>query len=484
MGCFNVACSVSKISITHGDDVVFIPLIHKNYKCTYSTDHQAPRIMATNHLIGYDAYYQAFCLPIYAKYDHYGSIDSIVQDANTEALERKIGLPLDVVFGANHHPSPYSRGKLSALVIPNWAEIAPEREINEKVLTLLGFIKGEDNIFTHPQVGNFKIKLKPGTNRREWDSEILNEKNEVVWKNAEHDFYTMEKVLDHFSHLSNFYPGVEDRFQEIVDTVKHLAGMFIDREVYEELTRGKKLVDAKEATPFILEQLGFTYKEDCPRQGKSHGFKIYTHPLNEKILIKASDRYSASFIDENREEYIHSVIEMRNRLKKDFHLELDLTPLMTDSKYSPEFEEMRKSQSEAEPPSLPNEKRIREYVEKLHQEQSAKGNNTVDVEAMVKMMMVPRDYSPFAGYLHRYFPSNDYFIRWYKDSVVSGEIKKPLLDYIAAVTNMIAMNTFLFPAMNGYQDGDHRATKRILEKALEVVNNKLAREEGYEVDED
>lgn len=71
MGCYNVACSISNISIGAGDDIVFIPLTQSK--------HGAKLGDRNTSLISPHCIYSPVTLPIFGKYDDYGGIEDIEQ---------------------------------------------------------------------------------------------------------------------------------------------------------------------------------------------------------------------------------------------------------------------------------------------------------------------------------------------------------------------------------------------------------------------
>lgn len=85
MGSFNVACSVSHISIDCYDPVVFIPLVPAPYRDKIGD--------GTHMMISSECFYEPASLPIFGTYADYGSIE-VEQDAHTAFLAaREIASP-------------------------------------------------------------------------------------------------------------------------------------------------------------------------------------------------------------------------------------------------------------------------------------------------------------------------------------------------------------------------------------------------------
>lgn len=92
MGSFDVACSISRITINPGDPVAYFPL--KPYRFSYD-----PRA-ANNMLIYTWCYYEPACLPIFGEYYDYGYIDEIEKNCSTKAIEKHFDCPIETVVGA------------------------------------------------------------------------------------------------------------------------------------------------------------------------------------------------------------------------------------------------------------------------------------------------------------------------------------------------------------------------------------------------
>ena len=99
MGSFDVACSVSRITINGGDPVAYFPL--EKYKYCY--DPAAPN----NMLIYPWCYYVPVSLPIFGEYFDYGFIDEIEENASTKALEKHFKCTIKNIVGAEGHCPPF-----------------------------------------------------------------------------------------------------------------------------------------------------------------------------------------------------------------------------------------------------------------------------------------------------------------------------------------------------------------------------------------
>lgn len=95
MGCFNVAGSVSNLSLGCGDPVVFIPLSpqdRRNKKDGVVTLYPETMIVSNE---AARCLYEPRFLAIKGEYNDYGSIENIERDANVEYIEEYFGIDID-----------------------------------------------------------------------------------------------------------------------------------------------------------------------------------------------------------------------------------------------------------------------------------------------------------------------------------------------------------------------------------------------------
>lgn len=90
MGSFNVACSVSNISIGAGDPVAYIPLEVARYPYHIGDGNDM--------LIYTHCFYAPVTLPIFGEYDDYGGVENIEINRNTEIVEEHFGIHIGKVI--------------------------------------------------------------------------------------------------------------------------------------------------------------------------------------------------------------------------------------------------------------------------------------------------------------------------------------------------------------------------------------------------
>jgi hypothetical protein len=90
MGSFNVACSISNISIGAGDPVAYIPLENARYRYHIGDGNDM--------LIYMHCFYAPVTLPIFGEYDDYGGVECIEINRNTKIIEEFFGITIDKVI--------------------------------------------------------------------------------------------------------------------------------------------------------------------------------------------------------------------------------------------------------------------------------------------------------------------------------------------------------------------------------------------------
>jgi len=96
MGSFNVACSVSNLSLGCGAPVAFFPLVPHQY--LHGMNNKDPHCVGTQSMLTYsNCYFNPLSLPIFGVYNDYGTLEDIEKDSNTAALERFFNLPIEAI---------------------------------------------------------------------------------------------------------------------------------------------------------------------------------------------------------------------------------------------------------------------------------------------------------------------------------------------------------------------------------------------------
>lgn len=213
MGSFNVAATMSKISLNAGDKVVFIPLLPRDYG--YKKEPNViigPQSMVVSN-DGAPAYYTPSFLPIFGEYNDYGSIEDIERDKNVDYIEKYFGITIEDFMEA---------------VTRNWCrDDMPEGMFEEREDEL----KSMSGMFEHREIYDKMVQAGSDENSAykelRLSSEILEEfgfkiKDSTVFTDPRYDLhYEHEKMPQIVITSDGKYGQLYDR-----KTKKELPGMY------------------------------------------------------------------------------------------------------------------------------------------------------------------------------------------------------------------------------------------------------------------
>ena len=119
-----------------------------------------------------------------------------------------------------------------------------------------------------------------------------------------------------------------------------------------------------------------------------------------------------------------------------------------------------------------------EYINTL-QEGINKENMTKEERAMQRLKEM--EQLTFVPDWHRSWYK---FVDIFKKALTEGKLRKEFIDYNIFTSNMYAMNRFYFPAMNGEQCGNEKASLVLAEKTVEILKDRIKEYEEEYLDED
>ena len=241
MGSFNVACSISGISLGPSDEVVFIPLVIKHYNLgkKYST-WKVP----SQYIIYPDDFFSPLCLPIRGKYDDYGGIEEVIKDDNVLCIENFLGFPAEEIpehiarRGVYDYFSATAKRFLPAISeLSNYETTLDKRFLEVfgfKHIGTLSFCFGEEDIYEYSDhilscfisvIGDtYSITDAEGNPLATFDTSDENRSSQFK-----------DEFLRTFSNLSNYYVGVAKEHQDVVKLLSNMSGMFVHAKIYDAL---------------------------------------------------------------------------------------------------------------------------------------------------------------------------------------------------------------------------------------------------------
>lgn len=146
MGCFNVSCGVSGISM-YGDRAVLFPLIPYHYIKDGIIRLDTGAFIASNE--GCNTTYENLTLPIFGNMNSYGSLENIEKDDNVECIEKAFGM--NIVDFAESVSTPF------------------DDRAGELKLDKIGTIKNVAGMYVHRDIYDVMIKTEVGeSGKDEW----------------------------------------------------------------------------------------------------------------------------------------------------------------------------------------------------------------------------------------------------------------------------------------------------------------------------
>jgi hypothetical protein len=255
MGSFNVACSVSSISIGCGTKLAFIPLLPSEMNETignkYNKFNLRPGYVflepSANWVSNEGAYqfYKPLSLPIFAEYNDYGGIENIEDNITSRTLAEYFGISVEEFVdcignsrGLYDYYSPIFAAYFSSdkKLVSDY-----HTNFNEKWLLDLGLTKVDDNFkfknhkFT---VSLFKVEGNEKNNRQAgFGYKITNNSGKVLFNNKD-TYDNRERFLENYLDATGHYLGYSEENFDKIKLLSKLSGMFIHREIYDMMAAG------------------------------------------------------------------------------------------------------------------------------------------------------------------------------------------------------------------------------------------------------
>lgn len=385
MGSFNVACSVSNISISSQERVALIPLQPANAR--YNKTH---KIEPSSSILMPNTYFNPLTFPIFGKYDEYGSVEAIEENDNTRAIEKHFGMSIEqfvaVITCGRPNVNDYYSEHFNAFAVNKEAISSFAVRFDEVFLNLIGLTPIKSAEPTTYQTYSYEEQPYQVVIIKDTEGvagyEILNQSGEIVKKN--NNYSLKADFLNDFFSLTGIQLNVAKENQEKVTLFSQLSAMFVHAEIYEELTNEFSRYEK--------------YYNDF--QTALQGY-LKTKP---KTALKTAKGLTVvlDFSDNGLEDFLLDAKNPFNYFNRDRH-----------------------------------------------------------------------DFL-------RYFKDMSMFVALYEELLSSGALKEETCRNIRFQHSMYNANQLFFPAMSGPQCGDDLASKKLLEKSLEIVNRRLAKQEEEE----
>lgn len=450
MGSFNVACSVSKLSISCGTDVAFIPLkATENYN---HMGHNAP-IPNTAMFVGNESLYEPAMLPLFGKYNDYGSVDNIIEDNNTIALEKKYGLSASQIIELITDGRSALESFSSVFPIFNIKKFNYTDFITEEILLENGFVKVENDMLHHID-SDIYLTISDNKDRKEYKDLLIS--SETIEKNYSRIDGMDELQIIIFKDF-NYILSLSKEDQKYIEVIKYfkgLSGMFVHRDIYNSFVSRtidglNKIPDrnnlSSTPSPFLFLKIGFNaFKSEDP-----YDFD----PQFEKdgIIFKIDQFKKSVTSDDNSFSTMKKVFDY---LKKN--------GISTDKDLIKGF-------------NVSKENLIYDisYIDSLVYNGDEKERNVV-------LKMVRRDHIRALSdkiSMNRYWKP---FIKTYLTSIEEGDVSfvEDLIDFKSFCYTLYSSNSLFMPPCNGEQFGNDAVSRLLFRKSLLLLDNPAKKDYG------
>lgn len=493
MGSFNVACSISNLSIGPGTPTVFIPLVPNNYADRLSKDDEnyyqdlkdyfgkeyfdmepweiKHRVGVQSTLIYSNCYFNPFSLPIKGVYNDYGNLENIKKDANTKAIEKFFGITIDQFMNCvttSRNWTCYLSGESEAFFEKSRLLSNYDAKFDGKFLKAFGFKKGKDGLYLYKK---FPYKVKPTIIDKKEGYKIYDKSGKEV-KSDNEVYDTKQKFLQTFEKLTNWKLGVAPKNQKRVNIISNLSGMFVIEEIYDSFKGSSNwgTVACRSLTEDVLNDLGFKAQRKKEKRFNNTSISVFKKS-NQRTYVLLDDLGSDIVWLEKKKKKnvtVYSVNDFQKQWEEITGENLNIEKYKKIYQNDIEFKKLREE-------LIKYEKKRKTKVYKANQKKRKKFYK--ELRWSIKRLNAFDD--PLGDSL-LCFKEWKFFTDLYRKPIMKGELVEEFRWFRLFQSSMYSNNRFFFPAMNGEQCGNDEESKTLLETSLKIVDRRLKEQKEWE----
>lgn len=304
MGSFNATCSLSDLTISCGDECLLFPLL----PATYDVDKRGYiRIEPSSMYVSNEGAYMFFApmsFPIRGQYNDYGSIEDIIEDENTKAIENYFGMTIEqfvsiITDGRKGMDDSYS-DTFQVFAI-NKKLFEYNTHLDEKFLLSIGFeiIDEKEKEYRHPHVLGSIVKLVPlkqnknNLHKKPSTYQIIEEKSGTIKKTTKDSYDVEKRFINDFLDVTGYYLNITKENQIKAKILLATSGMFILQEVYDLYTKekvSKTFGSEKSLESKVVEAMGFKLR--CEDKTIERYHKVYEFPGVTDYVLNSDGTWS------------------------------------------------------------------------------------------------------------------------------------------------------------------------------------------------
>ena len=457
MGSFNVSCAVSHITIHNGDRAFLFPLLPNINKYEIQEGHPDDGTLIVNSASQYlhpDEYYIPFCFPVEGKYDDYGSLEDIVENENTKAIEFLLGISINdfvALVTDNRGKNPFDT--YSAF----YEVFFDKKEYMEKNIQFDDFLIGmgfEQNGMQYIFPGA-KYRVEKNAEgyilytKQEFSKPIQKKLNSL---NLNDPYNAKENLLKIHVLIEKEYLGLRNK--PAYEITRKLSGMFVNGDIYDFLTEKKDMLgdwhENMKVSKHFLREIGF-------KQTENKDF------IDGKVIVEY-DGYCAILKRNNHQIKTYKCNELINAYEELTGEKLIVSEEFNCDEVECQFEDMVEDFRE----------RKKILLNKIfHLEQLGQDTKVLLAKHDFKSGTWKKDINGL-----RLVEKMKYFFELYEDMIEDKSLKVFYTRYIRFVKNMYHVNSMFFPTFQGVQCGDILKERELVTQSLDILEPKIYEQEN------
>lgn len=455
MGCFNVSCAVSHITINEGERVFLFPLLPNISDFEIKRGHPddgsviiSPRSM----FLETTELYNPFCFPIEGIYDDYGSLEDIVENENTRLIENFLGISIQEfveLVTENRGNNVYDSCSVY------YEKFFHRKDLMKGNVSFIDFLIGigfehRENSYRYPG-SNYSVSIVNTEGKEEYilvpdaEAEIRMKKYLTYITSGQLKLPDGYRLKYELLELHQFMIGkaIGTKQCRTMKIVQKLSAMFVHGDIYDKMTTPAYKLGMNpekiKISEYLLYQLGFN------KNGENY--------LKDSILVKYNN-FTTTMSKGNISIMAHDCKEFKDAYKKLSGFECDMCDM---EDYDNEMFLFKDVQIRYRNSKL--------FLDALNAEKSKVFYGDTDE--------TNRSYWLKEMYGMITFRDWPYFITMYLGSIDDGSIESVYVKYMRFHCKMHQINASFMPTYQGVQCGCPEAEKELLETAIKIVNKKL-----------
>lgn len=451
MGCFSVSCGITRLTINAGEECCLLPLVPPQvFEDGQLKENNYGIVPPTSYFVYNTDVWRPFCLPIFGKYNEYGSLSDIVKDENTRHIEEKLGIDIETfvkILTDNRDHDFYDTYCIMNKVFFINPKLLDYNTSIEEMLSGLGFNKSNNNSYILGD--DFTLIKEPNSNKY-----ILKrgKSEKTIYDNAD--------VLREYENAFGKKLGLREDRKKLYKIVSRLGGMFVLKSAYDFYAKKPSVEDFNhiqyfDITKMFITEIGF-------KMIKDH----YEKEVNGKNLVFVFEDSHGKLKDENVYD-IEDFVKIYEEIT-DVHLDL--------SRYKgiDKFEWYKINQKyDGYDKIVQIVKTEAKYFDDIPIDMNDKNSvcEYIDKKPYILGFSSSEDSFVYGGnYFHKYKELKNNYL----NKIIRGEILEDYYNFMRFDDAIGLSNIIYMPTYAGTQCGCLEAENKLAYITQKIVNNRIS----------